>query len=60
MKTSRSVIKNKYGFVLKTGRPKVGRVTVAGIQMQCVRIAQLCLIKYDGAMYYAHPSVVHV
>ena len=57
-RTTRHAIKNKYGFVLFIGRPKIGPVEIAGIRMRCTAINDLCTIRYENQKFYAHPSVV--
>ena len=58
MKTSRREIKTPDGRVFKMGRARLGRVRVAGIEMVCVSVRQLCVVKYNGERYYVHPSVM--
>jgi len=58
-RTSRDMIKNKYGFQIQIGRPKEpGLVTIAGIEMLCLEVGALCKIAFRSKVYYAHPSVV--
>ena len=57
MKTSRKVLKSADGRTFHVGQPKVGKVYIAGIQMHCSKIGQLCSILYHGKKFYAHPSV---
>ena len=58
-RTTRDEVKNKFGFVMKVGRPKeVGAVKIAGIEMICVEIGALCKIRFKNKVYYAHPSVI--
>jgi len=58
-RTTRNEVKNKFGFVLKVGRPKrPGLVKIAGIVMNCTEIGALCKISFRDKMYYAHPSIV--
>lgn len=54
----RRKLKSRAGDVYYMGRPKRGRVFIAGIEMQCTKIDQLCSILYLGRKYYAHKSVV--
>lgn len=56
--TSRKQIKAQDGKVYKIGSPVIGLVSIAGVQMSCVRIGQLCTIRWGGQRYYAHASVV--
>lgn len=58
MKTSRREIKTPDGRVFKMGWARLGPVVVAGIAMECLRVRQLCLVKYKGKRYYVHPSVM--
>ena len=56
--TSRKEIKARDGKVYKIGTPVIGQVSIAGVQMSCVKIGQLCTIRYGGQRFYAHASVV--
>lgn len=57
-KTSRASIKAREGKIYKIGKPAIGLVSIAGVQMTCVKIGQLCTIRWGGQRYYAHASVV--
>lgn len=57
-KTSRKQIKAVGGKLYPMGSPVIGKVYIAGVEMRCVRIDQLCKILYEGQYYYAHASVV--
>ena len=59
MRTSRDSMSNPYGCCLHIGRPKIGPVKVAGLDMKCTAIKQLCTVVFEGQRYYAHASVVH-
>ena len=56
--TSRTSIKATGGRRYPVGKAVVGLVGIAGVQMSCVKIGQLCTIQYGGQRYYAHASVV--
>lgn len=56
--TSKKRIKAREHAIYPMGTPAIGPVKIAGVQMQCVRIKQLCTIRYHGQRYYAHASVV--
>lgn len=46
------------GKVYKIGQPYIGSVSIAGVQMTCVKVGQLCTIRYGEQRFYAHASVV--
>ena len=56
--SSRKEIKAREGKVYKIGTPVIGLVSIAGVQMSCVKIGQLCTIRYGEQRFYAHASVV--
>ena len=56
--TSRRQLKSRDGKTYKLGKPVIGRVSIAGVQMTCVKIGQLCTIRWGGQRFYAHASVV--
>lgn len=57
MKTSKKVVKSRDGVHYPMGKPKVGKVYIAGIEMHCSKINNLCTIRYCGKKFYAHASV---
>lgn len=57
-KTSKKIIRSKFGKCYAMGSPVIGLVSIVGIQMKCTKIGQLCVIYYGGQRYYAHASVV--
>ena len=56
--TSKKNIQAADGKIYKIGTPVIGLVSVAGVQMSCVKIGQLCTIRYGEQRFYAHASVV--
>ncbi len=55
---SKSEIRAREGKVYKIGKPVIGLVSIAGVQMTCVKIGQLCTIRWGEQRFYAHASVV--
>ena len=55
---SRKEIKGNDAKVYKMGSPVIGLGSIAGVQMSCVKIGQLCTIRYGEQRFYAHASVV--
>ena len=57
-KTSRKRIKARENKYYDVGTPVIGLVSIAGVQMKCTKIGQLCVIYYGSHRHYAHASVV--
>ena len=58
MRTSRREVRTPDGRVFRMGRARLGKVYVAGIEMVCVAVRQLCVVRFEGRRYYVHHSVM--
>lgn len=57
-RTSRREIRTPDGRVYEMGRARLGPVRVAGLDMVCTSVRQLCTVVFHGKRYYVHHSVM--